>query len=427
MNMHIKKTKLIVFAMFLSLFSFAQKNVKTSFEKVKAICQDQPLDKRIRVTVGRFSVTTTAPESFGGNLTTMLTNALQGINCYRVLESLVNKNDMNDEIDYGEGKYAKKNATPQKGKQLGAQIIVTGEITEYSVKDNTLRIGIVKVGSNKAKIGFVLKVINPETRDILFSQSISVEGKTGGSTEVGLFGLNAVSSENSDPAVINACELGIIKAVEFLASKKDEMNIDGVPKNPTKTILTNETEITLNKTNFSNYNEFADFLTRISSYKSVEKTFKSQTAIFTITHTGNSNDFLDEVAKKLAAQYEVVSIEAEKMEIKLKKVEGNPLKKEEIKSENADLINNKNTLTNEISITLRKSDFNAYTEFTNLLATLSSFRSQFKTFTTQTATFIVTHINSEDNFINELSKKIIGKYEITNIQPGKIEIMLKKN
>jgi curli biogenesis system outer membrane secretion channel CsgG len=318
-----KKITLIISTIFLSQITFSQKNVKTSFEKVKAQCEGVALDQRVRLTVARFSVTTgNAPSEFGGNLATMLTNALFKVNCFRVLESLINKADMNDEIDYGEGKYAKKSAAPKKGKQLGAQFVVTGEITEYSSKDNAVRIGLVKVGSNKAKIGFILKVTNPQTRDVIYSESINVEGKTGGGTEVGAFGLNVISSGTSDPAVANACELGIIKAVEFLASKKDEMLVAGgiTPKTSTsKVVQTAETEIELKKANFASFNEFATFLATMPSFKSVEKTFKKETATYTVTHTGSSDAFIDEVSKQAPSKFEVTSVDKGRLELKVKK------------------------------------------------------------------------------------------------------------
>ncbi len=318
-----KKVTLTICIIFLSQLSFAQKNVKTSFEKVKAQCEGVALDQRVRITVARFSVTTgNAPNEFGGNLATMLSSALFKVNCFRVLESLINKADGNDEIDYGEEKYANKSTTPKKGKQLGAQFVITGEVTEYNSKNNGVRVGLIKVGSNKAKIGFILKVTNPETRDIIYAESINVEGKTGSGTEVGAFGINVISSGTSDPAVANACELGIIKAVEFLASKKDEMLVAGgiTPKaNATKTIQNSETEIELNKTNFATYNEFADFLSSLASYKSVEKTFKKETATYTVSHIGSSDAFIDEVSKKAASKFEVTSVDKGKLELKVKK------------------------------------------------------------------------------------------------------------
>jgi curli biogenesis system outer membrane secretion channel CsgG len=318
-----KKIALIISAIILSQVTFSQKNVKTSFEKVKAQCEGVALDQRVRLTVARFSVTTgNAPSEFGGNLATMLTNALFKVNCFRVLESLKNKADLEDEIDHGEGKYAKKSASPKKGKQLGAQFIVTGEITEYNSKDNAVRVGIIKVGSNKAKIGFILKVTNPETRDVIYSESINVEGKTGSGTELGAFGINVISSGTSDPAVANACELGIIKAVEFLASKKDEMLVAGgiTPKASTsKVIQTTETEIELKKTNFANFNEFATFLATLPTFKSVEKTFKKETATYTVTHTGTSDAFIDVVSKTAPAKFEVTSVDKGKLELKVKK------------------------------------------------------------------------------------------------------------
>ena len=50
----------------------------------------------------------------------MLTDALQGVNCFRVLESLSNNKDLTSEIDERNSKYSGKQA-PKAGKQLGAQ------------------------------------------------------------------------------------------------------------------------------------------------------------------------------------------------------------------------------------------------------------------------------------------------------------------
>lgn len=314
-----KNLTIIICCFFVSNITTAQKKVTTTFETIKEQCKDLPADKRVRLTVARFNVTTNAaPTEFGGNLATMLTNALQGVNCYRVLESLINKSDMNDEIDYGEGGYAKKAAAPKKGQQLGAQIVVTGEVTEYNVKNNGVRVGLIKVGSNKAKLGFILKIINPQTREVLYSQSINVEGKTGGSTEFGALGLNIVSTGTSDPAVSNACEQGIIKAVEFLASKKDSLNLSGAVNSAKDVNAINETELTLTEANFNSFNAFATLLTSIPGYKSVEKTLKSGTATYTVSHTGTADKLLEELNKKVGAKYEVTGFDDGKIELKVK-------------------------------------------------------------------------------------------------------------
>ncbi len=314
-----KRIIILIPSLIICNITIAQKKVTTTFETIKAQCQNLPADKRVRLTVARFSVTTNnAPTEFGGNLATMLTNALQAVNCYTVLESLINKTDMNDEIDYGEGGYAKKSTAAKKGKQLSAQVIVTGEVTEFSSKNNGVRVGIIKVGSNKAKIGFILKVINPETRVVLYSQSINTEAKTGGATEFGAFGINVVSAISSDPAVANACEQGIIKAVEFLASKKDSLNLSEVVNSANDVNAINETEVTLTEANFNSFNAFATLLASVSTYKSVEKTLKSGTATYTVSHTGTADKLLEELNKKIGAKYEVTGFEDGKIELKAK-------------------------------------------------------------------------------------------------------------
>lgn len=196
---------------------FHKKDEKITMEEVKQQCSSMPLEKRARLSVTRFSVTTNTPQSsnttstaannrlntinkifgarngevitgnipptLGDNLTTMLTNGLQGVNCYRVLESLNNNQDLTKEIDAGNNAYGGKK-TPKAGKQLGAQIVVTGEVIEYGVKDKGLK--VVGVGSKKQmiKMGFNLKMINPETRDVIVSRVFRVESRAGKSLSV---------------------------------------------------------------------------------------------------------------------------------------------------------------------------------------------------------------------------------------------------
>jgi curli biogenesis system outer membrane secretion channel CsgG len=314
-----KSIYITVLAVLLAQISMAQKKVNTSFESIKEQCKDLPGDKRIRLTVARFSVTTSnAPAEFGDNMATMLANALQGVNCYTVLESLKNEDDFRKEVDHAESGYSKRSSSPKKGKQLGAQVVVTGELTEYSSKNNGMRFGLVKVGSNKAKVGFILKLINPETRVVLYSHSINTEGKTGSTTEFGAFGLNLVSTGGNDPALANACEQGIIKAVEFLASKKDSLNLKAAVTNENIETSVNETEVILTEANYTSFNNFYTVLTTIPSFKSAERSLKSGTASYLVTHLNTADNLLEELIKKMGARYEVIGFEDSKIEIKAK-------------------------------------------------------------------------------------------------------------
>ena len=161
---------------------FAQEDEKVKMEAVRQECTALPLEKRARISVTRFTVTTVqpgrqtqqnaaannrlkalgtifnkgqAPEAdkippiLGDNLTTMLTNALQEVNCYRVLESLSNNKDLTGEIDAGNNGYSSKK-TPKAGKQLGAQIVVTGYVMV-----TTTSVGKKKITTREAH-GFLL-------------------------------------------------------------------------------------------------------------------------------------------------------------------------------------------------------------------------------------------------------------------------------
>ncbi|HZY39967.1 MAG TPA: CsgG/HfaB family protein [Mucilaginibacter sp.] len=312
--------KLIILCLFfLNLQAlFAQKKVAVSFDAVKEECKDLPAEKRVRITVARFSVTTDAPHELGGNMASMLTNALQGVNCYRVLESLKDSSDMNDEIKYGQSSYVNKASSAKKGKQLGAQVIVTGEITEYNVKHSGIGISLVSVGSNKVHLGFVLKMINPETREVIFSKAINVDGKASGGTSIHPFGLNMVSTQNSDPALANALEQGIIQAVEFLASKKDELQLPDPNNGLANANGVNDTQITLDNANYTSFNTMTAILNSISIFKSMEKSLSSGTASFTVSHTGNDDDLLNEINKKIGGKFEVIGFGQGKIELKVK-------------------------------------------------------------------------------------------------------------
>ncbi|SDD78324.1 Curli biogenesis system outer membrane secretion channel CsgG [Mucilaginibacter pineti] len=314
------KTFLTILLTLVSIeFAAAQKNAKVTFEQIKEQCKDIPMAKRLRVTVPRFSVTTSnAPYEFGGGLATMLTNALQQVNCYRVLESLKDTLDMDDEIRRGEGRFANKKSAAKKGKQLGAQVVITGEVTEYSVKSTGLGITLLSVGSNKAKIGFIIKMVNPETREVLFSKSINVEAKAGRGMSFGLFGANVVSSQKSDPAVENACEQGIIQAVEFLASKKDILELPDPSAGENNSSAANETEITLNNANFNSFNNMTAILSRIPGYKSMEKALADGVATYTVSHTGTADEFLTALNKNIGSKYEVTGFGNGKIELKTK-------------------------------------------------------------------------------------------------------------
>lgn len=345
--------KRIITLMLLTLVAvgtYAQNKEVISFEQIKTQCAPMPLDKRARVSVTRFNVTTRTddqsvqqnanannklkalstifgggapaqradaiPPILGDNLAARLTDALQSISCFRVLETLANNKDLTNEIDASDSKYSSKKA-PKAGRQLGPQIVATGEVTEYSIQSKGVNIAGVGAGKKTVKMGFILKLINAETRDVIFSRHIRAQSKASGNVSV----LGLVSTANSDPAIAAVVDDGILQAVGLMVHVRDSLNItvDNVPGNQVKDPnAEREVEISLADANFNSFNAVAGIISHLPGYKSMEKALSSGTGSYTVSHTGDADSFLAALSEKLGNKYEVMGYTNDKIELKVK-------------------------------------------------------------------------------------------------------------
>ena len=300
----------------LSSTVFGQKNMekdktKMTFEAVKKVCKGTPLNERPRITVARFEVATPkASREFGGELATMLSNALQQTSCYRVLESIDNFEDMKGEIDLGNSGYVKSSSGPKAGQMMGAQFIITGEITEYNLGKTGIKLAGVGFGGGKASIGFIIKVVNPATREIIFSESFNTEGRKG-FQGISIFGFETTGASFDNKAVADAAEKGIIKAVEFLSREKDNLLLDGDSDALRNGTASNAfSNIELSNATFAKVRSLEQKLKGISTVKSVDKTFSGSQAKFQISHAGSTDDLLDSILGKMGSQVEVTGYES---------------------------------------------------------------------------------------------------------------------
>lgn len=211
--------------------TFAQ-NQKVEFENVKEKCKGKPFDQRVRVSVARFNVTNPNAKrrgGFGDELATMLSNALSEVNCFRVLQSIKNKADMTDELNFGQEGFTANGSSPESGKMLGAQAVITGEVTEFYEGEGRAGAFGISVTKNTARIGFIIQVINPQTREILWSQSVEAQGKKPGKFGgVKLFGINIAGSSMQNTAIGDAVERGIIKTAVLLAEERETIPFPAV-------------------------------------------------------------------------------------------------------------------------------------------------------------------------------------------------------
>ncbi|WP_198045007.1 CsgG/HfaB family protein [Spirosoma montaniterrae] len=220
----------LLLALLLSSLAFAeiaaQKTPQITLEQVAEKCKDLPRDKRVIVKVARFSVSTRSAQAnatFGDELATMLTSALQQTNCFRVMEMNRNVSDATSEMAFAQDGFT-DGSGPDAGKMLGAQLIVTGEVTDFSEGQTSTSFAGVSVGGNKSTVGFTLKMINPQTGEVLFSRDINMKGSSSGFTGLSILGVKTAGT-TQNRAVQDATQKAIIRAVEIMAEAKDKIDM----------------------------------------------------------------------------------------------------------------------------------------------------------------------------------------------------------
>jgi len=279
-----------------------EKDLSIRMEEVKTKCDNIPHDKRIRVVVARFNSTAnSASRELGLNMTTMLTNALSQVNCFTVLEEKRNLSDLKSEIDLSSSEYSDAASGLEKGKMKIAQVIFTGEITEYNEIQTTHAVFGVTQATSKVHMGFIIKMINPTTREILASKSFNIDSKTGYLRSVGILNIKKTSS-HTNPALANALEQGVVAAVEYLVSEKDKIVVP---------VTENYTTLIINNFPFSEKIELLETIRHISTVKEATlKSYNDSTIVFTIKHIASTDSLLTLLYGRIQDQYDVISVQS---------------------------------------------------------------------------------------------------------------------
>ena len=226
MKKHFPSFLIFFLASLISFKILAQKEPKITLEKIAEKCKDLPRDKRVVVKVARFNVSTKAAQAnatFGDELATMLTSAIQQTNCFRVIEMNRNVGDATGEMAFAQDGFT-DGSGPQAGQQLGAQLVVTGEVTDYSEGKSSTTVAVVSVGGNKATVGFTLKLLNPQTGEVLFSRDVNMTGSSSGFTGFKFAGIQTAGT-TQNRAVQDAMQKAIIRSVELMADEKDKIDM----------------------------------------------------------------------------------------------------------------------------------------------------------------------------------------------------------
>jgi len=292
-----------------------------SFEKLKESCKDIPREQRLRMTVTRFSVSSRAAQAtgqFGEELTAIMTNAIQQCNCFNVLESTKNARDLDDEMKYNESGRT-DGSGPEWGQQRGAQAIVTAEITEYSDGTSGIMVVGVGVGSSKAKIGIIVKAIDPQSRELLWSKSVNAEAKKGGFSGLSALGglIKFTGASKVSEAMSAAVEDMVLRTVDILVKEREVILKEFAAKAAAPKIT--KTTIVVNNTNFMNItglsNELKDNIkvTEISG-----KTINGTNGSFVVLHHGSTDSLAEIIYNGFNAKFEIVGMEPGVITLKAK-------------------------------------------------------------------------------------------------------------
>lgn len=192
--------------------TYGQKRKKIKKEDVQNICQNIPLAERPRLTVSNFKIQARkASGRFGGELGAMLTNSIRGTGCFDVLETVKELADEFEEISFGQSG-GTDGSGASGGNMLGSQLVLTGTITEFDSR----QIHILGIGNDKAHIGFILKMVDIETRQIIWSESFNTKV-----TRPQLKVLGTDIMQFGSQAMEDAAEKAIIKATMELSNQKE--------------------------------------------------------------------------------------------------------------------------------------------------------------------------------------------------------------
>jgi curli biogenesis system outer membrane secretion channel CsgG len=226
-----KHISLLLLCVCTCMIAFSQ---KTKVEKVKVICENLAHAQKPIAAVAPFKYAAANSASVGTGLSDMLMNALFNSGCFRVVERDQMNTILNEQALGLSGAGDEKDFA-KVGKQIGAQLIIMGTITEFSDNESGMGGGVGRLlpgrtrllvggaGMRTAHIGYTIKLVNPSTGEVVsmqsFDKKVNKVGMIGGGGGGGTFGGGGFYSSK---AMEDAVEQSLIAAVEFISAKKSD-------------------------------------------------------------------------------------------------------------------------------------------------------------------------------------------------------------
>lgn len=230
-----KISPILAIALFLgaitSTWGQKSKNTSNTVDKVSLSCSELSKNDKPILAVTNFKAKAVcAGPEVGPGLSTMLINALLESGCFRIVdrEKIIEK--INEQgLDLSAP--GAETTLSIVSKLAGAQVLVTGTLTEFSELESEENLGDLvgnsssfevekRIDTVTARIALTIRLINPETGNLILFKSFDRQEKSTGPTSGGLFDLSVSELFFKSKAMEKAVQEVIMDAVSFISRQR---------------------------------------------------------------------------------------------------------------------------------------------------------------------------------------------------------------
>jgi curli biogenesis system outer membrane secretion channel CsgG len=315
----------VAFALILISFNGIGQQV-TIPESVKRKCANVPFKDKTRLAVATFKMSAKSNHGNVGNLSKMLSNAMFEIECFRMMD-MIEDLDKYDKYKSNSSYNAPTAKNPARPK-IVPQLIITGDITEYyhTTEEIQIKVPIPTKGGgnlgsrikNEAHIGFVMQIIHPDTREILFSKSFNQAV-----SKQSLKSASYNATQNINAIYQDAMEKGILDAVTYIVNNRDRIYEEAgiLNEDDGAAIKGGGGTYTLEVLGGASFTAIRNIENILSGDKRVSKVSKQYTTskgTFQVTMSGSVDELAAILESKLkSVKYEVTGFEDTLLTIKV--------------------------------------------------------------------------------------------------------------
>jgi hypothetical protein len=261
--------------------------LELQLESIKEYCKDVPMQERIPIVVIPFHVMTKgAKDTLGIHLSKRLANVLSNISCFQVLENKEIFNNSRDEYGLRDEDNLQNAIT--ESRLRGIPLLISAQITDVPpIKDPNTMVGAALRGSTVG-LEFILKVTSPQSRKILFTETIFSRGE--------------VLNDVIEKAIITTCYK--------LVRNKDEFSMKPQVLEYTTQIKVSNTSITKLEALKESLNGIVDSKISVNNILiKLKDTEGVLEGILTVRHKGTTDELLELLISKMGKQLEIIGMD----------------------------------------------------------------------------------------------------------------------